>query len=229
LSVEAEIKARVTDLDRLHRALSRRADGNRSTDYDRYFDYPDRRWTSDGHELRVRTVTADSGESRVLLTFKESVVDADSGSKPEHETTAAYAQVLVTVLIALGVQEIIAFGKQCTNYAFRDRGYDMMATVVTIPELAGETPPCRSRSPTETPIWPPASTCWPPWTAWSPCGTANLRRPRRHRRRGGHRPRTRLAHHRGLAGRLEPNLTRPSCRSQSWRVDHGGALRRYSV
>jgi adenylate cyclase class 2 len=139
LSVEAEIKARVTDPDRLRRALSRRADGNRSTYYDRYFDYPDRRWTSDGHELRVRTVTADSGESRVLLTFKEPVVDADSGSKPEHETTAADAQVLVTVLIALGVQEIIAFGKQCTNYAFRDRGYDLMATVVTVPELAGET------------------------------------------------------------------------------------------
>jgi adenylate cyclase class 2 len=139
LSVEAEIKARVTDPDRLHAALSRRATGERSAYHDRYFDYPDRRWTADGHELRVRTVTSENGESRVLLTFKEPVIDADSGSKPEHETTAADAQVLVTVLTALGVQEIIEFGKHCTNYAFTDRGRDLTATVVTVPELAGET------------------------------------------------------------------------------------------
>jgi NADPH2:quinone reductase len=87
----------------------------------------------------VRTVTSEDGESRVLLTFKEPVIDADSGSKPEHETTAADAQVLVTVLTALGVREIIEFGKHCTNYACTDRGRDLTATVVTVPELAGET------------------------------------------------------------------------------------------
>jgi adenylate cyclase class 2 len=81
----------------------------------------------------------EDGESRVLLTFKEPVLDSDSGSKPEHETSAADAQVLVTVLTALGVQEIIAFRKHCTNYAFSDRGRSLTATVVTVPELAGET------------------------------------------------------------------------------------------
>jgi adenylate cyclase class 2 len=139
MSVEAEIKARVTDPERPNAALSRRATGERSTYHDRYFDYPDRRWTADGHELRVRTATMEDGESRVLLTFKEPVLDSDNGSEPEHETSAADAQVLVTVLTALGMKKIIACRKHCTNYAFSDRDRDLTATVVTVPELAGET------------------------------------------------------------------------------------------
>jgi adenylate cyclase class 2 len=71
-----------------------------------------------------------------VLTFKEPAVDAATGSKPEHETTAADPEVLVTVLTALGAEEVIAFEKRCTNYRFSARGRELLATVVTIPELA---------------------------------------------------------------------------------------------
>jgi adenylate cyclase, class 2 len=139
VAIEAEIKAKVHDADGLHAALTERATGERSTYSDRYFDFPDRRWTADGHELRVRTITDDADHQTVLLTFKEPVVDHESGSKPEHETTATDALVLITVLTALGAQEIIAFSKQCTNYQLHAADRELLATVVTVPELAGET------------------------------------------------------------------------------------------
>jgi adenylate cyclase, class 2 len=137
--IEAELKADVRDPDRVHRSLAERADGIRSTYADRYFDFPDRRFTEQGRELRVRTVTDDTGTRRVLLTYKEPPVDDESGSKPEHETAAADAEVLATVLTSLGVEEVISFEKRCVNYRFTARGWDMLATVVTVPELAGKT------------------------------------------------------------------------------------------
>jgi adenylate cyclase class 2 len=137
--VEAELKALVRDPERLHAALSRRAVGERSTYSDRYFDYPDRGWTRRGYELRVRTVADDLGQTRAVLTFKEPAVDESSGSKPEHETAIEDADVLITVLAALGVEQTIAFEKRCVNYRFTAQGRDLLATVVTVPELAGQT------------------------------------------------------------------------------------------
>jgi adenylate cyclase class 2 len=110
-----------------------------STYADRYFDYPDHRLTEQGHELRVRTITDNNGQTRALLTYKEPVVDADSGSKSEHETTAEDGDVLTTVLTALGVEELIAFQEHCVNYRFTTQGRDLLATVVTVFELEGQT------------------------------------------------------------------------------------------
>jgi len=102
-----------------------------STYADRYFDYSDHRLTEQGRELRVRTITDHGGRTRVLLTYKEPVPDADSGAKREHETTAEDADVVVTVLTALGLEEFVAFQKHCTNYQFTALGRDLLATVVT--------------------------------------------------------------------------------------------------
>jgi adenylate cyclase class 2 len=139
VAVEAELKAFARNPERIHAALSRRAVGERSIYSDRYFDYPDRGWTRQGNELRVRTVADELGRTRALLTFKEPAVDEASGSKPEHETAVEDVDVLVTVLTALGVEQIIAFEKRCVNYRFTARGRDLLATVVTVPELAGRT------------------------------------------------------------------------------------------
>jgi len=139
VAVEAELKALARNPERIHAALSRRAVGERSIYSDRYFDYPDRGWTRQGNELRVRTVTDELGRTLALLTFKEAAVDEASGSKPEHETAVEDADVLVTVLTALGVEQIIAFEKRCVNYRFTAQGRDLLATVVTVPELAGRT------------------------------------------------------------------------------------------
>ncbi|MBV8539939.1 MAG: CYTH domain-containing protein [Pseudonocardiales bacterium] len=71
MAVEAELKALARNPGRIHAALSRQAVGERSTYSDRYFDYPDRGWTRQSSELRVRTVTDELGRTRALLTFKE--------------------------------------------------------------------------------------------------------------------------------------------------------------
>jgi adenylate cyclase, class 2 len=139
VAVEAELKALARDPERIHTALSQRAVGECSIYTDRYFDYPDRGWTRQGTELRVRTITNELGPTQALLTFKEPAVDDASGSKPEHETAVGDADVLVTVLSALGVEQIIAFEKHCVNYRFTAQRRDLIATVVTVPELAGQT------------------------------------------------------------------------------------------
>ncbi len=139
VAIEAELKALARDPERIHAALSQRAVGEHSIYSDRYFDYPDRGWTRQGNELRVRTVTGELGPTHAVLTFKEPAVDETSGSKPEHETAVGDADVLITVLTALGVEQIIAFEKRCVNYRFTAQGRDLLATVVTVPELAGQT------------------------------------------------------------------------------------------
>lgn len=137
--IEAELKAVVRDVDAVRAALDERAPAEISTYADRYFDYPDHRLTAQGRELRVRTITDDDGRTRVLLTYKEPIVDAGSGSKPEYETIAEDANVLTTVLAALGVGEVIAFEKHCVNYRFTALGRELLATLVTVPELDGQT------------------------------------------------------------------------------------------
>jgi len=47
--------------------------------------------------------------------------------------------VLVTVLTALGVEQIIAFEKRYVNYRFTAHGRDLLTTVVTVPEPAERT------------------------------------------------------------------------------------------
>ena len=62
---------------------------------------------------------------------------AASGSKPEHETKVADAAVVDEILSALGLEHLVAFEKHCANYRFAARGRDMLATVVTVPEIDG--------------------------------------------------------------------------------------------
>lgn len=134
--IEAELKARVREPDALRGRLRRLADEERSTYRDTYYDRPGRDLTAEGRELRVRVV--DTGATRrTVLTYKEPAVDAESGSKPEHETMAADAAVLETVFRALGLEHLVAFEKHCANYRFTAQGRDMLATVVTVPEIDG--------------------------------------------------------------------------------------------
>jgi adenylate cyclase, class 2 len=52
---------------------------------------------------------------------------------------AARQVVVVSVLTALGVEEFLAFEKHVVNYRFTTWGRDLLATVVTVLELAGQT------------------------------------------------------------------------------------------
>ncbi|GDY30092.1 class IV adenylate cyclase [Gandjariella thermophila] len=138
MAVEAELKARVRDADAVRKRLDQRARPEVSTYWDRYFDYPDRRLSNAGRELRLRTVETADGRRRSILTYKEPPVDAASGSKPEHETTVGDAEVIATALAALGVENFLSFEKRCTNYRFTAHGRELLATLVRVPELGDE-------------------------------------------------------------------------------------------
>ena len=72
---------------------------------------------------------------RAVLTHKEPAADTASDSKPEHGTKVADATVVDEILRALGLEHLIAFEKHCANYRFTAKARDMLATVVTVPEI----------------------------------------------------------------------------------------------
>jgi adenylate cyclase, class 2 len=134
--IEAELKALARDPVTLHSRLRRLAAPEHSTYKDTYFDLPGGDLAGSGRELRLRIVEA-SGRKRSLLTYKEAPVDAASGSKPEYETGIEDPAFIEVLFQGLGLEHMVKFEKQCTNYRFSMAGRDMLATVVTVPELDG--------------------------------------------------------------------------------------------
>jgi adenylate cyclase class 2 len=133
--IEAELKARVRDPEALLAALDQRAAAEPATYADTYYDTPDLALTGTDRELRLRAIDQD-GFRTCRLTYKEAAVP-DTGSKPEHETSVADRSVLATLFSGLGLTVLVELTKHCTNYRFDQAGRPMLATVVTVPELAG--------------------------------------------------------------------------------------------
>jgi adenylate cyclase class 2 len=134
--IEAELKARVRDPGALRERLGELAGGQQSVYRDVYYDDPGGRLAASGRELRLRTVEVADGR-RSLLTYKEAAVDAVSGSKPEHESEVGSPAAVDVLLRGLGLRVVVAFEKHCVNYGFCAEGREMLATVVTVPELDG--------------------------------------------------------------------------------------------
>ena len=137
MAVEAELTAIVRESERVRAELGRYATPTTCVYADTYFDRPDRSMDTAGYELRVRTVTT-AESTRVVLTYKEPAVDS-SGAKPEYESTVDDAEVFHTLFTGLGLVELIAFEKRCTNFRFTVSGRNLLATLVEIPELEGQT------------------------------------------------------------------------------------------
>ena len=134
--IEAELKARVRDPAALRTRLRRLASEEISLYRDTYYDRHGRELTTQGRELRVRIMET-SGVRRAVLTYKEPAADSASGSKPEHETKVADAAVIDEILSVLGLEHLVTFTKHCANYRFTAKGRDMLATMVTVPEIDG--------------------------------------------------------------------------------------------
>lgn len=133
--IEAELKARLREPARVRSVLASRAEPEHAVYQDTYYDSDGRTLDRDGRELRLRTKTVGL-HARHLLTYKEPAVDATTGSKPEHETVVADRGAVETMLHGLGYREVISLTKHCENYAFTDRGRDVLATLATVPELS---------------------------------------------------------------------------------------------
>jgi adenylate cyclase class 2 len=134
--IEAELKARVRDPERVHALLEERAAGRAEVYADTYYDTPDRQLDFSDRELRVRTIHG-ADDTRSILTYKGARVDDASGSKPEHETRVEDPGPVHAMLKGLGYVPLIAFEKRCRNYAFEHAGRRMLATLVRVPEIDG--------------------------------------------------------------------------------------------
>lgn len=136
MPIEAELKARVHDSSALLAALDARAKSESAVYHDHYFDSLDGSFATAGHELRIRTVETHD-RTRHVLTYKAPAVDQASGSKPEHETRVADPDAAIAIVHGLGYHTQIAFTKHCRNYSLHDQDRDLLATVVTVPEIDG--------------------------------------------------------------------------------------------
>jgi adenylate cyclase class 2 len=134
--IEAELKARVKDVEAVRTWLRARAEEEEATYHDTYYDWPDRRLETKGQEIRLRTITASAGISHVL-TYKQPPVDRESGSKPEYETTIADRAPVAAMLCDLGLVELVTLTKHCLNFKFDYGNRQILATLVTVPELSG--------------------------------------------------------------------------------------------
>jgi len=134
--IEAELKAKVHQPERVHAELEKRAAGRAEVYQDTYYDTAERALEASDRELRVRTVHG-ADETRSVLTYKEARVDEASGSKPEHETRVEDPGPVHAMLKGLGYEVAIAFEKRCRNYDFTAYGRRMLATLVSVPEIDG--------------------------------------------------------------------------------------------
>lgn len=134
--IEAELKARVKDVEAVRTWLRARAEEEEATYHDTYYDWPDRLLDAEDREVRLRTITSPTSTT-YLLTYKQPPIDVESGSKPEHETTIADPVPVDVMLRDLGLVELVRLTKRCENYRFRYGNRTMLATLVTIPEIDG--------------------------------------------------------------------------------------------
>jgi adenylate cyclase, class 2 len=134
--IEAEIKARVRDVAAVRSQLRARAPEEVSRYWDTYYDLPGELFRRSGRELRVRVIDT-GGQRRCLLTYKGAAVDEATRSKPGTETGITDPDAMDLILLTLGYGHLVAFEKRCLNYAFAAHGRDMLATLVTVPELDG--------------------------------------------------------------------------------------------
>lgn len=134
--IEAEYKARLSTPDAVRDHLCDRAQSESVTYHDTYFDDETDTLSKADRELRLRTITSPDSTQH-LLTFKDAAVDSATGSKPEYETIIADRNALTEIIDHLGYTPAISFSKKCENFRFSDRGRDLLATLVTVPELEG--------------------------------------------------------------------------------------------
>ncbi|WP_405484852.1 class IV adenylate cyclase [Nocardia sp. NBC_00511] len=134
--IEAEYKARLADPIGVRERLDELAEREVVSYFDTYFDLPDRSLGAQGRELRVRSVVGTEGSTHVL-TFKDAAVDAATGSKPEYETVVAERDSTEAIVRGLGYVPVISFTKRCENYRFTAVNREIVASLVTVPEIEG--------------------------------------------------------------------------------------------
>ncbi|WP_084520502.1 class IV adenylate cyclase [Nocardia mexicana] len=134
--IEAEYKVRLADPAAVRKQLAVRSEPDYVVYSDTYVDTADRALAAADQEFRLRTIDGASGTTH-LLTFKDAAVDDATGSKPEYETVVGDREAMNRIVSMLGYRPVISFTKRCENYRFQAARRQMLATIVTVPEIDG--------------------------------------------------------------------------------------------
>lgn len=133
---EAEIKLVVANPVHVRSLLDSQANGEDEEYADQYFTHEILVPTESARELRVREIRR-QGSKEAFLTFKNEVVDAATQSKREYETQVVEADGITRLLEAMGFALDIQFVKNCINWRLKRGPYEILATLVSVPELSG--------------------------------------------------------------------------------------------
>lgn len=138
---EVELKANITAIESdVLKRLREHSSGpsEREVYFDKYFDTPNGDFSKQDRELRLRSVSCMDGRaSRSVLTCKDPPFDESSKSKVEYETLVGDPSAMETILTTLGFVEQLAFEKRCEHFKVGHDGYDVVASVVTLPDISG--------------------------------------------------------------------------------------------
>ena len=132
---EVELKAGVSDVERLRSTLDSLAGSPEFKSYDDiYFNNRDD-LVADEKELRLRRIESDAG-AEVVLTFKDKPFDPVSKSKPETEIKVSSQSQMLRILELLDFYIDVRLKKICSIYRLEWNGCKTEITLATVPELA---------------------------------------------------------------------------------------------
>lgn len=89
------------------------------TQEDTYYDAPDRSFANTDEALRIRSETR-SGETTTILTYKGPLVDADSKTRTEAETSVDDPKSMAEILSGLGYEPAATVRKTREYYTLDD-------------------------------------------------------------------------------------------------------------
>lgn len=87
---------------------------------DTYYDAPDREFAETDEAFRVRIEQPDGGEPAVKLTYKGPLVDAETKTRREAETTVADRDAIESILDGLGYEPAATVVKHRERFALGD-------------------------------------------------------------------------------------------------------------
>jgi predicted adenylyl cyclase CyaB len=102
---------------------------------DTYWDNGAGELAASGRELRTRSpITAPDASATALCTFKTEPFDVATDSRRELEVTVSDSATFVAILSSIGFAVTVSFAKRCRTFSLVYAGFDVLATIATVPE-----------------------------------------------------------------------------------------------
>jgi len=136
---EVELKYRIDGKDTdIIKSLNKKTEGINEVYRDVYFTHCQIIPLESSKELRVRQIISNV-KNRNILTYKNEIIEKESGSKNEFEVFIDNSDDAMNLLKAMGFNIEISFTKKCTNWLLPKifNSNNMLVSYVKVPEING--------------------------------------------------------------------------------------------